>query len=198
MDELDVELVFLHPTRLTHDDYIHSLRNLDFRATKWMYVAGGSSDYPYQGDIIPSCELAFVADDGAPVVYHGSAMLLSHGCDAVEGEDIIATLAPVLVLTDLLAEESNDEARNVLDAKIKSNQMTNRLYLPASDNMPESCADFAAATCVTVARINERWRTAPWKERLTREGWLLMTGKLAYHFARLEKTADYVRGPAVT
>jgi hypothetical protein len=187
----DVEVVFHSYGPLDHETFKRSLRDLDFQDPNWLYQPVASEE-PWQGDVFPSGEVGQLVESGQVGVVEAPVMLLSHGCDAVPGQEEFATLAPVWPLSELgLSGAWTDQRLNDL----RSNRFTNLFYLPACGDLPESFVDFLQAGAVSTDYLARLARETPLqsKLRLREGGWYLLTGKLAHHVARVEDPGDYPR-----
>ena len=194
MEILDLGLVIAEYRPFNPDEFTKSVRKKEFTNPKWLYDSANRKHEPWQGDILPDMELAYIGADGQVFVYEGAVMLLSHGCDTVVGRDDYALAAPVVAFREYVErvpeDERGDRANNV-----QSNSFSNVLYLPAYGELPESCVDFAFASAVSTQRVQAACEDTEWAHRLrlSSGGWYLLTAKLAHHFARVERASDYPR-----
>ena len=189
--DLDDAVVYYRP--LAPAEVIEAIRGLNFQDPRWLF--GDVEDLaPYQGDIVPEGDICWLASDGAPVVYHGPVMLLSHGCDAVEGRDPVATLAPVLDLGEYLSRLPAGQRPSQYDV-ISKNRVTNIFYLPEYGAHPQRIVHFSYASAVPTEVIDRLFRETDTSQRLrlSHGGWYLLTCKLTHHVARLERAEDYPR-----
>lgn len=194
MENLDLGLVIAEYRPFNPEDFAKAVQRKDFARPKWLYDSLNREPEPWQGDILPDMELAFIDADGQDFIYEGTVMLLSHGCDTVAGRDEFALLAPVVTLSSYSERVPEDE-RTDREAKVRYNTLSNTFYLPAYGTFPESCVDFAFASAVSTDRIQRACNDTDWARRLrlTSDGWYLLTAKLAHHFARVERPGDYPR-----
>jgi hypothetical protein len=171
------------PIRLfSHPEFLQGLRDLAFQDPNWLYTNGLPDEEPLQGDVFPEARLYFTGPDGEPVEYIGSAMLVANSCDAVPAQDPVAAMAPVVPL------ELFERERGAGDAEtLRRNRFSSRMYLPAQGEKPELYVDFRYTAAVSTARIREMFKAAGGRGgivRLSESGWYLLTGKIAYSFAR--------------
>jgi hypothetical protein len=194
MEELDLGIIIAEYRPFSPEEFAKSVRKRQFAQPKWLYSDLSRDPEPWQGDILPDMELAFIDANGEVLVYEGWAMVLSHGCDTVPGRDEVATLAPVFALEQYLARVPAEEQRQRA-VNVRGNILSNVLYLPQYGPIPESCVDFSFASAVSTRRIERACKEASSGQRLrlSSEGWYLLTAKLAHHCARAERASDYPR-----
>jgi hypothetical protein len=193
MESTDPESIVSEFRPLVPRDFVESIRRLDFTDPKWLYGPVDDPD-PYQGDIAPDGQLAYVDRGGLLRGYRGAVALASHGCDAVPERNQVATLVPVFS-AERYVEKFPPEQRGQRIAELRGNRLTSLFYLPAVDSFPDRFIDFAWAAAVSTYRIADIFATAGsgGRLRLSRNGWYLFTAKLAHHVAHEERLADYRR-----
>jgi hypothetical protein len=193
MESTDPESIVTEFRPMAPREFLESIRGLEFADPKWLYGAVDDPD-PYQGDIAPEGELAYVDRNGEIHGYRGAVALASHGCDAVPGRNLVATLVPVFSVERYL-DAFPEEQRVQRLGELRSNRLTSLFYLPAVDSFPERYIDFAWAAAVSTHRIADIFSRTSTSERLrlSRNGWYLFTAKLAHHVAHEERLADYRR-----
>ena len=171
------------------------LRDLQFQDPNWLYEASHSEPLVFQGDIFENASVAYLDRTENAHIIDGPAMILSHGCDAVPGQSQLVTLAPIFDLDRFGQEVGGEDGGESRVETLRGNRFTGLMYLPAVLDREERYVDFHYAASVSVHLV-EQWNERAVTDgflRLTRRGWLLMTGKLAHHFARLERIDDYAR-----
>lgn len=193
----DLERVFDAYGPQDHEDFLDSLRGLNFQDPDWMYMPVDGDPEPWQGDVLPRAEIHFTSRDGEAARYTGKAMVLSHGCDVVPDQDPAATLAPVWSVPEYLDNlDLDEEQRETRRAYLVRNRLTNLLFLPSPrGDGPNRVVNFSYGSPVSTTRIVSIYDDLDAGDllRLSDRGWYLLTGKLAHHFVREEESDDFPR-----
>jgi hypothetical protein len=193
MAEAEPDFIIATHRPLAPEAFVQAIRNLDFQNPKWLYDTV-VDPAPWQGDVVPAAELAYIREDGTAVGFRGAAILVSHGCDTVPERDPVATLAPVVPL-DRFVSSLPADLRGSQEGLLRGNRFTSKFFLPGYGETVDRYVDFAWAAAVSTRRIAKLFADCDpaTRLRLSRNGWYLFTAKLTHHVAHEERQADYQR-----
>lgn len=186
------------------NDMVAGVQHELFLSPAWIFASGVHDDPSlWQGDYLPSCEMAWINANGENVRFEGPALLCSHGCDTEPERDEFATIAPAFNLDDYVrrlaqiegAEDKGDAWLLQRRTTIRRQRIAKLFYMPAVNTHPERVVDFSMASPIHTKRLAKVLRDFIDAERLrfTERGYFLFVAKLAHHLAHAERIQDYRR-----
>jgi len=121
---------------------LQDLKKTPIDYLKWLY--GNVRDEIYQGDILKSMVIYRLNEAGAISDREGPAMVVSHTCDCQPNQSEFVLVAPVFPFNELIPDD-DFTAEDIASFKrdLCGNRLTDRVFLPGINNLPDSWLDLS-------------------------------------------------------